>query len=193
MKTRYWGKCIVLFYMRVQEGYNVEECDKFVVEIRSKSFQAQEYLTKMAIEHWALLFFRTSINMIMSNNTESLNTFSRRIKELSIFAMIKNFRNKLQQQFHDRHVISRSCTSVLAPAQKDKFFKAIDIMMKLNVEPLDKSRFFAKCAPNKSDMVDLQSIQLDSFYVSMQSQWNRRRRSSQQSSDDSRSLECTFK
>lgn len=53
LTTRYRGKDIVFLFKRAVETYNVEKCDKLMVEIRSKSFPTLDCLTKIGIEHWA--------------------------------------------------------------------------------------------------------------------------------------------
>lgn len=65
---------------------------------------------------------------------------------------------------------SHNCTTVQAPTQEVKIFKAIEAARKLNVEPLDKSRFSVECARHTAYMVDLsdgtctcKQFQLESF------------------------------
>ncbi|XP_022891340.1 uncharacterized protein LOC111406256 [Olea europaea var. sylvestris] len=139
LKPRYRGKDIVSLFRRVTEAYSIEECNMYMVEIGSKSFPVWDYLKKMGIEHWACSYFLgRRYNMITSNNVESLNALFKRDRELIILALIDNICTKLQQWFHDRRVQSYNCTSVLALAQEVKLFKA---GRKLNVDPLDESRF----------------------------------------------------
>ncbi|XP_022846192.1 uncharacterized protein LOC111368917 [Olea europaea var. sylvestris] len=64
-------------------------------------------------------------------------------------------RYMLQQWFHDRRAKSHNCTTVLAPAREVKLFKAAEAVRKLNVEPLDESRFSVECARHMAYMVDL--------------------------------------
>jgi hypothetical protein len=171
LKTRYRGTGIVSLFRRAAEAYSAEECNKFMLEIGSKSLPALEYLTKMGIEHWARSYFPgRRYNMMTSNNAESLNALFKKDRELPILAMIENIRNKLQQWFHDRRAASESCTSVLAPAQEEKLFKAAEVARKLNVEALDEFRFSVQCARNTAYMVDLTDntctctrFQLESF------------------------------
>ncbi|XP_022868649.1 uncharacterized protein LOC111388195 [Olea europaea var. sylvestris] len=128
LKTKYRGKDIISLFRRTTEAYSVEECNKFMVKIRSKSFQAQEYLTKMEIEHWARLYFsRRRYNRMTSNIAESLDVLFKRYRQLLILAPIVNIRIKLQQWFHDQRAKSQSCTSVLAPVQKEKLFKDVNV------------------------------------------------------------------
>ncbi|XP_022864450.1 uncharacterized protein LOC111384414 [Olea europaea var. sylvestris] len=105
-----------------------------------------------------------------SKNAESLNVLFKRDRELPILALIENIRTKLQQWFQDRRAKSHNCTSVLAPAQEVKLFKAVEAARKLNVEPLDESRFSVECARHTTYMVDLsdgtctcKQFQLESF------------------------------
>ncbi|XP_022874159.1 uncharacterized protein LOC111392982 [Olea europaea var. sylvestris] len=157
LKTRYRGKDIVLLFRRVTEAYSIEECNMYMVEIGSKSFPAWDYLAIMGIEHWVRSYFPgRRYNMITSNNAKSLNVLFKRDRELPILALIENIRTKLQH--------------VLAPAQEEKLFKAAEAARKLNVEPLDKSRFSVECARNTTSMVDLtdgtctcKQFQLESF------------------------------
>ncbi|XP_022859832.1 uncharacterized protein LOC111380481 [Olea europaea var. sylvestris] len=147
LKTRYWGKDIVSLFGGAAEAYSIEECNRYMVEIGSKSFPTWDYLTKMGIEHWAHSYFPGHrYNMMASNNAESFNTLFKRDREFPILALIENIRTKLQQWFHDRRVESHSCTITLAPAQEVKLFKAAEAARKLNVEPLDESCFSVECA-----------------------------------------------
>ncbi|XP_022861229.1 uncharacterized protein LOC111381660 [Olea europaea var. sylvestris] len=112
LKIRIRDKGIVLLFRRAIEAYSIKECNRYIVEIGSKSFPTWDYLTKMGIKHW------------------------------------------LQQWFHDRRAKSHNCTNVLAPAQEKKLFNAAKVAKKLNVEPLDKSRFSVECPRNKAYMLE---------------------------------------
>ncbi|XP_022883697.1 uncharacterized protein LOC111400519 [Olea europaea var. sylvestris] len=156
LKSRYWDKGIVSLFRRAVEAYSIEECNMYMVEIESKSFPAWDYLTKMMIEHWARSYFSgRRYNMMTSNNSESFNALFKRDRELPIFTLIENTRMKLQQWFHDRRAESHNCTSVLAPAQEEKLFKAAEAARKLNVELPDESRFSVECARYTTYLVDL--------------------------------------
>ncbi|XP_022846315.1 uncharacterized protein LOC111369061 [Olea europaea var. sylvestris] len=171
LKTKYRGKDIISLFRRAAETYSIEECNRYMVEIGSKSFPAWDYLTKMEIEHWTRSYFSgRRYNMITLNNAESLNALFKRDRKLHILALIENIHTKLQQWFHDRRAESHNCTTVLAPAQEVKLFKAVEAARKLNVEPLDESRFSVKCARHTAYMVDLsdgtctcKQFQLESF------------------------------
>ncbi|XP_022875688.1 uncharacterized protein LOC111394150 [Olea europaea var. sylvestris] len=171
LKIRYTSKGIISLFRRATEAYSAEECNKFMVEIRSKSFDAWDYLTKMGMEHWARSFFSgRRYNMMTSNNAKCLNTLFKKDQELLILALIENIRTKLQQWLHDRRAKSQNCTSVLAPAQKEKLFKAAKLVRQLNVEPLDESGFSVQCTRNTAYIVDLtdktsncKKIQLETF------------------------------
>ncbi|XP_022861684.1 PKS-NRPS hybrid synthetase CHGG_01239-like [Olea europaea var. sylvestris] len=89
---------------------------------------------------------RMSIQHITSNNAESFNALFKKDRELLILALIENICTKLQQWFHDQHVELQNCTSVLAPAQEERLFKAAELPKQLNVEPLDELRFSVECA-----------------------------------------------
>ncbi|XP_022867142.1 uncharacterized protein LOC111386884 [Olea europaea var. sylvestris] len=168
LKTRYRAKDIVSFFRKAAETYSNEECNRYMVEMGSKSFPTWDYLMKMGIEHWERLYFsERRYNMMTSNNVESLNVLFKRDRELPILSQIENIRTKLQQWFYDRRAESHNCTSVLAPAQEVKLFKAT---RKLNVEPLDESRFAVECVRHTTYMVDLidgtctcKQFQLESF------------------------------
>ncbi|XP_022853663.1 uncharacterized protein LOC111375107 [Olea europaea var. sylvestris] len=155
LKILYRGKDIVSLFRRVTKAYNIEECNRYMVEIGSKSFSGWDYLTKMGIEHWARSYFSgCRYNMMTSNNVESLNALFKRNQELSILVLIENIRTKLQQWFHNRRAGSHNCISVLAPAQKVKLFKAAEATRKLNVEPLDESRFSVECLRHATYMLE---------------------------------------
>lgn len=171
LKTRYRGQGIVSLFRRAAEAYSVEECNKWLVEIGNKSISAWDYLTKMGIEHWARSHFPTRrYNLMTSNNVESMNSLFKKDRELPILALIENIRTKLQQWFHDRRVESQNCSTWLAPAQEEKLFKAAQVARRLNVEPLDESRFSVQDARQLIYIVDLNEhtctcarFQLESF------------------------------
>ncbi|XP_022889070.1 uncharacterized protein LOC111404507 [Olea europaea var. sylvestris] len=122
---------------------------RYIVEIGSKSFPAWDYLMKMGIEHWARSYFSgRRYNMMMLNNAEFVNALFKKDRELPILALIEN----------------------IPPAQEVKLFKTVEAARKLNVEPLDESRFSVECAHHTAYMVDLsdgtctcKQFQLESF------------------------------
>ncbi|XP_022891826.1 uncharacterized protein LOC111406670 [Olea europaea var. sylvestris] len=92
LKTRYRGKGIISHYRRAIEAYRIEECNRYMIEIESKSFSAWDYLTKMGIEHWACSYFLgRQYNMITSNNAESLNLESFSCEHAVAVAMYRGF------------------------------------------------------------------------------------------------------